>query len=441
MSSSGGTMDSELACRLPVRTILSGPAGGVAGSLWVANAIGMQNFITCDMGGTSTDVCLVEAGQPDTVTEVAFAGYPIKGHQISINTVGAGGGSLAYLEAGNILRVGPRSAGAQPGPACYGLGGVEPTVTDANVALNRMDTTRRLGGHIEIHRECAVRAIGTLAERIDNADISHLAEGIIKIAVARMASAIREITIEKGHNPSDFALMAFGGAGPMHAAALSEELGIREVVIPLHPGNLSALGLIASDQRYDFVRTFLRTLSKLDASEIETALDAAEREAAALLAARAFTSDSIRCEHTLDMRYVRQAFEITVALPGRPVSRETLRACFLAAYERHYGHVDTASEIEIVNLRTTAVGLTAKPAMASLDKANGSLSEACLGSTDMTVGGKSVKTALYDREQLPCDEPVSGPCIIEELGATTVVLPGWTCRRDRCGNLRLNMQA
>jgi N-methylhydantoinase A len=437
MSSSGGTMDSELACRLPVRTILSGPAGGVAGSLWVANAIGLQNFITCDMGGTSTDVCLVEAGQPDTVTEVAFAGYPIKGHQISINTVGAGGGSLAYLEAGNILRVGPRSAGAQPGPACYGHGGVEPTVTDANVALDRMDTTRRLGGHIEIHRERAVRAIGVLAERVGSADISHLAEGIIKIAVARMASAIREITIEKGHNPSDFALMAFGGAGPMHAAALSEELGIREVVIPLHPGNLSALGLIASDQRYDLVRTFLRMLSKLEASEIETALDTAEREAAALLAARGFTSDNIRFEHTLDMRYVRQAFEITVALPGRPVSREELRASFLATYERHYGHVDTASEIEIVNLRTTAVGLTAKPTMGSLDEANGSLSEACLGSTDMIVAGSTVKTALYDREKLPCGESVSGPCIIEELGATTVVLPGWTCQRDTYGNLRL----
>ena len=439
MSSSGGTMDSELACRLPVRTILSGPAGGVAGSLRVANAIGLQNFITCDMGGTSTDVCLVEGGQPDTVTEVAFAGYPIKGHQISINTVGAGGGSLAYLEAGNILRVGPRSAGAQPGPACYGYGGVEPTVTDANVVLGRIGTTRRLGGHIAIHREHAVRAIGALAERVGSSGIGHLAEGIIKIAVARMASAIREITIEKGHNPSDFALMAFGGAGPMHAAALSEELGIRQVVIPLHPGNLSALGLIASDQRYDLVRTFLRTLSTLEASEIETVLDTAEREAAVLLAARGFTSDNIRCEHTLDMRYVRQAFEITVALPGRPVSREQLRACFLATYERHYGHVDTASEIEIVNLRTTAVGLTAKPAMASLDKANGSLSEACLGSTDMIVGGSSVKTALYDREKLPCDESISGPCIIEELGATTVVLPGWTCQRDSCGNLRLKM--
>lgn len=440
MSSSGGTMDSEVASRLPVRTILSGPAGGVAGSLWIANAIGLQNFITCDMGGTSTDVCLIEAGQPDTVTEVAFAGYPIKGHQISINTVGAGGGSLAYLEADSILRVGPRSAGAQPGPACYGHGGVEPTVTDANVALNRMGTTRRLGGHIEIDRERAVRAIEALAERVGGTDTNRLAEGIIKLAVARMASAIREITIEKGRNPSDFALMAFGGAGPMHAAALAEELGIREVVIPLHPGNLSALGLIASDQRYDLVRTFLRPLSGLASSEMEAALAAAESEATALLAARGFASGSVRFEHTLDMRYVRQAFETTVVLPGRPISGDDLRAAFLATYERQYGHVDGASEIEIVNLRTTAVGLTAKPSVAHVGEGGRTLSDAVLGSTNMLVGGVSAKATLYDREKLPCGEPVIGPCIIEELGATTVVLPAWACERDDWGNLRLRVR-
>jgi N-methylhydantoinase A len=226
----------------------------------------------------------------------------------------------------------------------------------------------------------------------------------------------------------------------MHAAALAEELGIREVVIPIHPGNLSALGLIASDQRYDLVRTFLRTLSKLQVSEIEAALDTAEHEAAALLGARGFASDSIRFEHTLDMRYVRQAFEITVALPGRPVSAEDLRAAFLATYEHHYGHVDVASEIEIVNLRTTAVGLTPKPRMAHLGETHGTLADARLGSIDMIVGGVSAEAALYDRDKLPRGEAVPGPCILEELGATTVVLPAWTCERDDWGNLRLRMR-
>jgi N-methylhydantoinase A len=440
MSSNGGTMDSALACQLPVRTILSGPAGGVAGSLWIAEAIGLQNFITCDMGGTSTDVCLVEDGQPATVTEVAFAGFPIKGHQISINTVGAGGGSLAYLEPGHILRVGPLSAGAEPGPACYGLGGVEPTVTDANVALNRIGTNRPLGGHIRIDRERALRAINSLAAQIGEIDARHLAEGIIKITVARMASAIREITIEKGHNPSDFALMAFGGAGPMHAAALAEELGIREVVVPLHPGNLSALGLVASDQRYELVRTFLRIVSELDCSALDATLDAAEAEGARLLATRGFASDSIRFDHALDMRYVRQAFEITVPLPGRPVSREGLRAAFLATYERHYGHVDAGSEIEIVNLRTTAAGLTVKPRAKHFAPAGGTLADALLGRLLMIVGDKDLDAAVYEREKLPQGEAFSGPCIVEELGATTVVLPGWTCERDTYGNLRLKMR-
>ena len=440
MSSSGGTMDSATACRLPVRMILSGPAGGVAGSLWIAGAIGLQNFITCDMGGTSTDVCLVEGGHASTVTEVAFAGYPIKGLQISINTVGAGGGSLAYVEAGNTLRVGPLSAGAEPGPACYGRGGVEPTVTDANVVLNRIGTSRRLGGHIKIERDRAVRAVSALADRIGVADVRYLAEGIVKIAVSRMASAIREITIEKGHNPSDFALMAFGGAGPMHAVALAEELGISDVVIPVYPGNLSALGLIASDQRYELVCTFLRPLSQLDADSLKSALDAAETKAAALLTERGFGANRVRCDHALDMRYVRQAFEITVALPDRPTSRESLKSAFLATYARQYGHADQASEIEVVNLRTTAIGLTAKPKATPLEAAEGPVAEALLGEVAMRIGGADVNAAVYDREKLPSGQAIAGPAIVEELGATTVVLPGWTCTRDAYGNLRLKMR-
>lgn len=437
MSSSGGTMDAATACHLPVRTILSGPAGGIAGSLWVAGAMGLKDFITCDMGGTSTDVCLVEAGQPATVTEVAFAGYPIKGMQISINTVGAGGGSIAFNEAGNTLRVGPLSAGAEPGPVCYSRGGTEPTVTDANVVLNRIGTSRRLGGHIELDRDRAVQAVAELAGRVGVADIAHLAEGIVRIAVTRMASAIREITIEKGHNPSDFTLMAFGGAGPMHGTALAEELGINEVVIPVHPGNLSALGLIASDQKYDLVRTYLRPLSATTDEDLEAQLDAATAQAGALLASRGFAPDAIGCEHSIDMRYARQAFEITVAMPERPVSQARVRAAFLATYERHYGHVDHAAEIEIVNIRTTAVGRTRKPTLTPVPDEAATLKGAVLGQIAMVVSGQEVSATVYDRAKLPRDHSLTGPAIIEELGSTTVVLPEWTCRRDAYGNLKL----
>ncbi len=437
MSSSGGTMDVAAACQLPVRTILSGPAGGIAGSLLVANAMGLANFITCDMGGTSTDVCLVEASQPATVTEVAFAGYPIKGMQICINTVGAGGGSIAFNEAGNTLRVGPLSAGAEPGPACYGRGGTEPTVTDANVVLNRIGTNRRLGGHIKLDRDRAVQAVARLAGDVGVADIKHLAEGIIRIAVTRMASAIREITIEKGHNPSDFALMAFGGAGPMHGTDLAEELGISEVVVPIHPGNLSALGLTASDQKYDLVRTWVRPLAAITDGDLQGQLDAATAEAAKLLASRGFARDAIACEHAVDMRYARQAFEITVGLPSGPPSQATLRAAFLATYEKHYGHVDHAADIEIVNIRTTAVGRTSKPTLSRLPATATALQDAVMGRMAMVVSGREMDATVYDRAKLPSDQLRSGPAIIEELGSTTVVLPNWSCRRDAYGNLRL----
>jgi N-methylhydantoinase A len=437
MSSSGGTMDAAMACKLPVRTILSGPAGGVAGSLWIARAIGLRKFVTCDMGGTSTDVCLVDDGQPSTTTEIAFAGYPIKGLQISINTVGAGGGSIAYVEAGTILRVGPRSAGADPGPACYGHGGREPTVTDANLCLGRVRESQPLGGHIRLDRKLAAQAIAALAEAVGIDDAARLAEGIVDIAVARMASAIREITVEKGHNPADFALLAFGGAGPMHAAQLAEELGMREVIIPMFPGNLSALGLIATDQRYEFVRTFLRPLGRLDPAEIEALLAAAEAQGRALLAERGFAADHMRFDHALDMRYARQAFEIPVAVVGDAIAREDLRTAFLATYERQYGHADTAAEIEIVNLRTTVIGVTAKPEPARAASTSIATPDALIARVPMTVRGVTADTGVYDRGRLPVGGSLAGPAIIEESGATTVLPPGWTASPDAFGNLRL----
>ena len=267
MSSSGGIMDLDAARRMPVRTILSGPAGGVAGALWIAKVAELRNFITCDMGGTSTDVCLIENLQAASVSETAFAGYPIKGREVAINTVGAGGGSIAFMEAGRALKVGPRSAGAEPGPACYGRGGTEPTVTDANVVLGRLGP-RVLGGVIRPDLAKATAAVAALADRLGVASVEEMAEGVVRIAVAQMANAIREISIERGYDPSDFVLFPFGGAGPMHAAQIAEEIGMREILVPILPGNLSALGLLASDQRYERVQTFMTRLSALDSARV-----------------------------------------------------------------------------------------------------------------------------------------------------------------------------
>ena len=256
VASSGGMMTTETARRLPIKTIFSGPAGGVSQACFVGGAAGVRDLITYDMGGTSTDVCLVRDLAPLATSDAMVGAFPVKVPQIDMHTVGAGGGSIAWLDEDGSLQVGPRSAGATPGPAAYGLGGTEPTVTDANVVLGRIGVRRRLGGSIALDAARARTAVAGLAERMGGTlTVDALAEGIVRIAVARMTSAIREISIQRGHDPRDFTLVAFGGAGPMHALALADEIGIPRVLVPRHPGNFSALGLLASDIKHDEVRT------------------------------------------------------------------------------------------------------------------------------------------------------------------------------------------
>ena len=434
MSSAGGVMDLDTACTLPVRTILSGPAGGVAGATWIAGSVALEDFITCDMGGTSTDVCLIESGRPAKSTESAFMGYPIKGRQIDINTVGAGGGSIAYVEGGSVLNVGPRSAGADPGPACYGKGGTEPTVTDANVVLGRVGH-RPLGGAIRLDPERARVAVADLATRLGIPDVETMAEGIVRLVVAEMANAIREISIERGYDPARFTLVPFGGAGPMHATQIAAELGMRRVLVPLDPGNLSALGLLVSDQRREHVRTFLASLANLDLDAIVSALGEQERAGLEEMQASGEEVLEVRFAHALDMRYARQGFELTVDLAGEPSEPDDVRRAFLEAYARQYGHAHASGDIEIVNLRTTVIGVTPKPRVRRL-RHGGKMADATLPSRDMVVEGKSIPVSVYERERLPVDVEFEGPAVIEEAGATTVMLPGWRGRRDDLGNLR-----
>ena len=434
MSSAGGVMDLDTARTLPVWTILSGPAGGVAGATWIAGSVALEDFITCDMGGTSTDVCLIESGRPATSTESAFMGYPIKGRQIDINTVGAGGGSIAYVEGGSVLNVGPRSAGADPGPACYGKGGTEPTVTDANVVLGRVGH-RPLGGAIRLDPERARVAVADLATRLGIPDVETMAEGIVRLVVAEMANAIREISIERGYDPARFTLVPFGGAGPMHATQIAAELGMRRVLVPLDPGNLSALGLLVSDQRREHVRTFLAPLANLDLDAIVAALGEQERAGRKEMQASGEEVLEVRFAHALDMRYARQGFELTVDLAGAPSEPDDVRRAFLEAYVRQYGHAHASGDIEIVNLRTTVIGVTPKPRVRRLQH-GGKMADATLPARDMVVEGKSVPVSVYERERLPVDVEFEGPAVIEEAGATTVMLPGWRGRRDDLGNLR-----
>ncbi|MBI3966732.1 MAG: hydantoinase/oxoprolinase family protein, partial [Chloroflexi bacterium] len=284
MASGGGTMTSTTARARPVNTILSGPAGGVNGAVFVAGAAGVRNLITYDMGGTSTDVCLVTDLKPSRTTESIIAGQPMKVPQIDIKTIGAGGGSIAYLDEGGVLNVGPRSAGAEPGPACYGRGGTEPTVSDANVVLGRIDPDAVLGGAIHLQPDLAVQAVEGLGQRVGVSGGVAMAEGILRISVAKMASAIREVSIERGYDPRDYTLLAFGGAGPMHVAAIAAELGIRQILVPLYPGNLSALGVLTSDVQHDYVRTLLRKLPDLRWDELQAAWEDLRAAAADRLA-------------------------------------------------------------------------------------------------------------------------------------------------------------
>src|SRR5262245_29040458 len=362
-TSSGGITTAEVAARLPVHTVLSGPAGGVAAALHLGRITGLSNLITCDMGGTSTDVCLIEQLEAALSTERHIAGLPNRTPQIEINSIGAGGGSLAWLDAGDTLRVGPRSAGATPGPASYGRGGVEPTITDANVVLGRVPADLPLAGEVKLDEALARRAIGALLGRIPGLHTeAELADGIIRIATARMVSAIKEISIAKGYDPRDFALLAYGGAGPMHAAFIAEELEMPRVVVPWAPGNFSAFGSLIGDVRREYVQTRLLQTRRAVVAEVARTFEDLEREAAASLTAEGVAAESISMHRTLGMRYVGQAWELLVRVPDDADSMETLDEAFHRTHERRYGHRNDGPA-EILNFRLTAVGAMPKPAL------------------------------------------------------------------------------
>jgi N-methylhydantoinase A len=469
VGSSGGMMTVDTARRLPIKTIVSGPAGGVSRACFLATHTGLGDFITYDMGGTSTDVCLVRGGVPVTTTDNEIGAFPVKVPQIDIHTVGAGGGSLAWVDVDGSLQVGPRSAGARPGPAAYGLGGVEPTVTDANVVLGRMGTDRVLGGSIRLDAARAHEAITRLAAQLaahgqvlgSSAGFAGatdpggrqggasqgrattvgrgaeppselLAEGIVRIAVARMTSSIREISIARGHDPREFTLVAFGGAGPMHAALIADELAIPRVLVPEHPGNFSALGLLVSDVKHDDARTRVGLLR--DQVDVMAAAFA-EMEGAALerLAADGFTGADRQLDRALDLRYLGQAFELTVPLPPGPVDVGAVTRDFHARHLATYGHADPAGDVELVNVRLTARGVVDKPAPGRrAERGQGRVT-----TRRAWFDGGPVDVAVYERDGLGTATMVAGPAIVEEFGATTVVLPGWTARIDAMANLVL----
>ncbi len=456
MNSNGGVGSVERAKRLPVSTVLSGPAGGVAAARHLGARLAIGNQITCDMGGTSTDVCLIHEGQVPVTNEQYIGEYANRTSQIEINVVGAGGGSIAWLDAGDILMVGPQSAGAEPGPACYGQGGTEPTVTDANLVLGRLSAGNPLGGSIALDEQPARAALEQLRRRLpemdgQKLDVAGLAEGIVRIAVARMVSAIKQISIAKGHDPRDFTLVAYGGAGPMHAALIADELEIRRVAIPAAPGNFAAFGSLISDLRRDYMRTRPLQPRKVAFREIRAVFAEMMKEGSRNLRAEGVAARDIRAVRALGMRYLGQSWELEVPLPGNITSVAQLERTFHEVHERRFGH-RSGEPTEIVTFHLAAIGQVAKPV---LPRARGgpSLAAARLERRKVYFAGRHRETPVYQRSLLPLSSragagggkdqgssrgpALMGPAIIEESGATTVVPPGWRAVALNSGDLLL----
>ena len=434
MTSNGGVATADRARRLPVTTVLSGPAGGVAAAAHLGERLGLPSLITCDMGGTSTDVCLIEDLVVPLTNEQFVGPYANRTPQTEINAVGAGGGSVAWMDAGDILMVGPRSAGADPGPACYGQGGREPTVTDANVVLHRLKPGVRLAGQIGLDEDLARRAIRTLG--LGSLTDEEAAEGVVRIAVARMVSAIKHISVAKGYDPRDFTLVAYGGAGPMHGAFIADELEIGQVLVPVGPGNFAALGSLISDLKQDFVKTRTLLPRRLSSfAEIVDGLDELEAESRRSLEGEGVAPEDFSARRALGMRYLGQSWEIDVEVPPDMTTVEELESAFHQTHERRFGHRNDG-ETEVVSFRLTGLGRGSKPAFGAWN-VPGDVAGARLETRPVFFAGRFHDTPVLDRSRLPAGASLAGPAIMEEEGATTVVPPGWHFRVLDSGDLML----
>jgi N-methylhydantoinase A len=425
MQSNGGSILAETASREAVRTILSGPAGGMVGAFATARAADCHRVLTFDMGGTSTDVALCEEIIPFTA-ETVIAGWPVKVPMIDIHTVGAGGGSIARIDAGGALRVGPQSAGADPGPVCYGRGDAV-TVTDANLYLGRLLPDRFLGGRMRLDVARCRKAIEGLARQAGLAPV-HLAEGIIEVAEATMAGALRVVSIERGHDPRDFILLPFGGAGGLHACALAEKLAISRVLIPVHPGLLSAVGMVLSDAIRDYSRSVLRPAT-VTAAELENLLAPMRRQALTEMAAEGIGMDQLQLLPSLDLRYRGQSFEVNVPLAGDYLS------AFHGEHERLYGYRDERRPAEVVTLRLRVVGRGPRPDLTrGACRSGEAVPER---NVPVFLNGRRIDCPLYERERLPCGGSFAGPALVVEETATHLIRAGWKAEVDGRGNLRL----
>lgn len=430
MQSSGGIMTAESARKQPIRTLLSGPVGGTIGGAALSNTMNRPNLLCVDMGGTSFDMSLVMNGKPTVSSTAYLEGLPLLTPIVDIHTIGAGGGSLAWLEAGG-LRVGPKSAGADPGPACYGRGGTQPTVTDAHLFLKRLGPKSLLGGRMTLDEAAAAQAIHSVASQIGLNDIA-LAEGMLSIINARMADAMRTITVAQGIDPREYSLLAFGGAGPMHAVWLAEELDMREVIVPFSPGTFSASGMLQTDVRHDLTRNYYRLLSEVVPEALAQEYAELVGEGHAALQAEGISSEGMYFEFSGDMRYVGQEYSVNVRI-GKAIKLDEIEQAFHAAYRVRYGHSTPGAPVEFVTLRVAALGVMKRKLTDFHPVQDGH--DPVVDKRQVIFQGKPHETLILKRQWIPVDQVYRGPLVVEEDSATTVVPPGYHVRVDLFGNI------
>ena len=438
MQSNGGTATFESAARRAVTTVLSGPAGGVTAGTASARHMGLGSIITFDMGGTSCDVALIKHGEPLLSSRGKIAGRDLAVTMLDINTVSAGGGTIAEVDHFGALHVGPHSAGALPGPACYGRGGEAPTVTDCNLVLGYLGEDNFLGGSVRLDAGKARVAVESRIAHPLGLGLAQAAEGVIRIIDVKMEEAIKAISTMRGHDLREFMLLAFGGAGPLHAGRIARDLGMAGVVVPLHPGVFSAIGLLMADVRHDHMRSRLMPLADTQPGEMNEMLERLVAEANVQLADDGFCPDRVRIERALDMRYAGQGYEVTVPCPARPLSASdllALRAAFDAQHKAMFGHFAPQAAVEIVSFRVRGIGLVPQVAMPKFRRGEGSLVDARRGERRVRFEGAEVECPVYWRERLDVDLSIPGPAVIDQLDSTTLICPGQVACVDKWRNL------
>jgi N-methylhydantoinase A len=438
MQSNGGMSTFAAAARKAVTTVLSGPAGGVTAGAYACVMTGAQNLITFDMGGTSCDVALIRDGEPFVSGRGKIEGRDIAVPMMDINTVSAGGGTIAKVDRFGVLAVGPESAGAQPGPACYSRGGTVPTITDCNLVLGYLGEDNFLGGQMRLDGAKARKAIQDVVAGPLSMSVEDAAEGIVRIIDVKMEEAIKAISTMRGHDLRDFMLLAFGGAGPVHACRIARDLGMAGVIVPLYPGVYSAIGLLMSDVKHDYVQSKMTALSEIAPADLNAMFERLAAQALADLRDDGFSSETIRIQRALDMRYAGQGYEITMDCAADAMTADglkELRLRFDAQHRSMFGHMAPEEPVEIVSYRVRGIGLVPPVEMPTFKRAGTTLADALRETRKVRFDGKTVDCPVYQREKLDVGLTFSGPAVLDQFDCTTVIVPGQTVRVDEWKNL------